>query len=76
MASGRRSRPTGPHCHYRFFVDPANQASTRRTRLLKLGIVEPAALRAHYQRPPLGEREVIAAGRNLTALLRELGADL
>ncbi len=42
--------------------------------LLKLGIVDPKTLRAHYQRTPLGEREAIAAGRNLTSLLRELGA--
>jgi hypothetical protein len=29
-----------------------------------------------YQRTPLGEREAIAAGRNLTSLLRETGAEL
>ncbi len=41
--------------------------------LLKLGIVEPARLRAHYQRTPLGEREAVVAGRNLAALLQERG---
>ena len=41
--------------------------------LLKLGILEPARLQQHYQQTPLGEREMITAGRNLTALLRELG---
>lgn len=41
--------------------------------LLKLGIVEPARLRAHYQQTPLGEREAITAGRNLTVLFRETG---
>jgi hypothetical protein len=41
--------------------------------LLKLGIVEPARLRQHYQATPLGEREAISAGRNLTLLLEETG---
>lgn len=36
-------------------------------------IIEPTKLRQHYQNCPLGEREAIAAGRNLTLLLRELG---
>ena len=39
--------------------------------LLRLGIVEPARLREHYHRCPLGEREAIVAGRNLTTLLKE-----
>jgi hypothetical protein len=43
--------------------------------LLRLGILEPARLRAHYQQTPLEERDAVAAGRNLTLLLRELGAD-
>ena len=42
--------------------------------LLKLGILEPARLRAHYQQTPLDEREAATAGRNLTLLLREIGA--
>lgn len=41
--------------------------------MLKLGILEPTRLRAHYQRAPLGEREAITAGRNLTLLLHETG---
>lgn len=40
--------------------------------LLRLGIIEPARLRQHYQATPLGERETIAAGRNLNVVLREL----
>jgi hypothetical protein len=39
--------------------------------LLKLGIVELARLRAHYQQTPLGEREAATAGRNLSSLLQE-----
>jgi hypothetical protein len=41
--------------------------------LLRLGIIEPGRLRDHYRKCPLGERESVATGRNLTALLR--GAD-
>ena len=41
--------------------------------LLRLGILEPARLRAHYQQTPLEERAAMVAGRNLTLLLRELG---
>jgi hypothetical protein len=41
--------------------------------LLKLRIVEPARLRAHYQQTPLGEREAVTAGRNLTVVLQEIG---
>jgi len=41
--------------------------------LLKLGILEPTRLRAHYQQTPLGEREALTAGRNLQLLLREVG---
>jgi hypothetical protein len=37
--------------------------------LLKLGILEPARLRAHYQQTPLGEREALTAGRNLAIVL-------
>lgn len=37
--------------------------------LLKLGILAPARLRAHYQATPLGENEAATAGRNLQALL-------
>ncbi len=39
--------------------------------LLRLGILELARLEAHYQQAPLGEREEITAGRNLTLLLHE-----
>ena len=39
--------------------------------LLRLGILEPARLRAHYQQTPLGEREAMQAGRNLRMLLDE-----
>jgi hypothetical protein len=42
--------------------------------LLKLGILAPARLRAHYQQTPLGEREAFNAGRNLTLLLHDVGA--
>lgn len=41
--------------------------------LLKLGILEPTRLRAHYQQTAFGEREAATAGRNLTLLLREIG---
>ncbi|MHB9007275.1 MAG: DUF6036 family nucleotidyltransferase [Limisphaerales bacterium] len=41
--------------------------------LLKLGVLEPMRLRAHYQQTPLGDREAGTAGRNLTVLLREAG---
>ncbi len=41
--------------------------------MLRLKIVEPEPLRQHYQQIPLGEREAVTAGRNLTTLLRELG---
>jgi hypothetical protein len=41
--------------------------------LLRLGIVEAAKLRQHYQATPLGEREALVAGRNLQMVLRELG---
>jgi hypothetical protein len=37
--------------------------------LLKLGVLEPARMRAHYQQTPFGEREAATAGRNLAALL-------
>jgi hypothetical protein len=43
--------------------------------LFGLGIIEPARLREHYRRCPLGEREALDAGRNLTKLLREMGQD-
>ena len=38
------------------------------------GTVEPARLREHYQKSPLGEHDAITAGRNLTVLIKELGA--
>ena len=41
--------------------------------LFRLGIIEPARVRQHYQNSPLGEREAIDAGRNLAVLLQELG---
>lgn len=37
--------------------------------LLKLEILEPTRLRAHYQRTPMGESEALTAGRNLALLL-------
>jgi hypothetical protein len=40
--------------------------------LLKTKIIEPARLRKHYHDCPLGEREAVAAGRNLQLLLQEL----
>jgi hypothetical protein len=43
--------------------------------MLRLGIVEPERLRAHYQQVLLGENEAATAGRNLTLLLREIQAD-
>ncbi len=39
--------------------------------LLRLGIIEPVHLRAHYQQTPLGEHEATVAGRNLHAVLTE-----
>ena len=42
--------------------------------LFRLGHIEPARLREHYQNCPLGERDALMAGRNLTLLLRELGS--
>jgi len=41
--------------------------------LMRLGILDPAKLRQHYQATPLGERESFSAGRNLQILLREFG---
>lgn len=41
--------------------------------MLRLKIVEPELLRQHYQQTPLGEREAITAGRNLTRVLQESG---
>jgi len=41
--------------------------------MLRLGIVEPAKLRQHYQATPLGEREARSAGRNLPVVLHEVG---
>jgi len=43
--------------------------------LLKLGILDPGRLRAHYQQTPLGECEAVTAGRNLRLLLGEPGRD-
>lgn len=37
--------------------------------LLRLGILEAGKLRRHYQATPLGEKEALKAGRNLTAIL-------
>lgn len=42
--------------------------------LLKLGILESAGLRTHYQQTPLGEREAVTAGRNLALLLGNINA--
>lgn len=42
--------------------------------LLKLGVLEPEPLRAHYQHSPLDERDALIAGRHLTLLLAERGA--
>lgn len=41
--------------------------------LFRLKLLEPSGLREHYQRCPLGEHDAINAGRNLNALLAELG---
>lgn len=43
--------------------------------MLRLGIVEPARLRAHYHQTPLGEREGVNAGRNLRQVLESTGCD-
>ena len=43
--------------------------------LLRMKILDPASLRRHYQRTPLGEIEARTAGRNLHLLLTELGLD-
>jgi hypothetical protein len=37
--------------------------------LLKIGVLDAARLRTHYQQTPLGEREAAIAGRNLATLL-------
>jgi hypothetical protein len=42
--------------------------------LFRLGIIELSRLREHYHKCPLGEREALAAGRNLAALLKEIGS--
>ncbi len=42
---------------------------------LERGIIEPAKLRERYTAVPLGERELIAAGRNPTAILRKTGLE-
>lgn len=42
--------------------------------LLRRGILEPQRLREHYQRTPLGERQMSPAGRHLQMLLGELGS--
>ena len=39
--------------------------------LWRMGLIDAARLRQHYQQTPLGERESMAAGRNLQALLAE-----
>ncbi len=41
--------------------------------LLRLGVIEPERLREHYQRTALGEHEAFQAGRNLQALVGEIG---
>lgn len=41
--------------------------------LLQMNLIEPTKLRQHYQNCPLGEREAVAAGRNLNVILKELG---
>ena len=43
--------------------------------LFQLQLIEPARLREHYQQCPLGEHDAMTAGRNLTMLLNETGAD-
>ena len=43
--------------------------------LFRLGLIDVAWLREHYQSCPLGEQEAMTAGRNLTMLLRELGGE-
>jgi hypothetical protein len=42
--------------------------------LLRMNLIEPAKLQQHYQNCPMGEREAVVAGRNLTALLTAIGA--
>jgi hypothetical protein len=42
--------------------------------LLKLSIIDPAQLRAHYQQTPLGEGDAVTAGRNLCFILEAMGA--
>lgn len=43
--------------------------------LLERGIVEPDKLRDHYRSVPLGERELTAAGRNFTVVLKRTGLE-
>jgi hypothetical protein len=43
--------------------------------LFQMGLIQPARLREHYQQCPLGEKEAMTAGRNLTLLLRELSSE-
>lgn len=42
--------------------------------LFQMGLIQPARLREHYQQCPLGDKEAMTAGRNLTLLLKELGS--
>ncbi len=43
--------------------------------LLRLQLIEPARLRAHYQHTPLGEQDATKAGRNLAQLFRDEGLE-
>ncbi|MBI2929345.1 MAG: hypothetical protein HYY24_27080 [Verrucomicrobia bacterium] len=43
--------------------------------LLRLRLLDARHLGERLQQTPLGERELFAAGRNLTLLFRELGLD-
>ena len=62
-----------------FALDPYDLALVKlmigRQKDLELvrALLEPERLRRHYHDTPLGEREAVAAGRNLTSVLRGLG---
>ena len=43
--------------------------------LFQQKLIEPARVREHYQKTPLGEHDAMIAGRNLTLLLKELGSE-
>ena len=59
-----------------FLINPMEQMiADLLSAFLRLGIIQPARLQQHYQQTPLGEREAMTAGRNLTKVLQKRGLD-